>query len=232
MVTPGGWQMSVALTNCGQIGWVTDRTGYRYDAIDPVTGQPWPEMPQTFTDLAAQAAEVAGFSGLRPDACLVNRYAPGARLSLHQDCYERDFDQPIVSVSLGFAGHLPLGRQDARRQAPAHSADPRRRRGLGRAGPPDVPWRPFLGRGRAPADRHLPLQPHLQTGALNLPARRRAAGCDLIAIAGTAEPDHSRACDETMAEGCSTGRYPNRSAPTVAGGVIRPSAWSGALMGR
>ena len=100
MVTPGGWQMSVALTNCGQIGWVTDRTGYRYDAIDPVTGQPWPEMPQTFTDLAAQAAEVAGFSGLRPDACLVNRYAPGARLSLHQDRYERDFDQPIVSVSL------------------------------------------------------------------------------------------------------------------------------------
>jgi alkylated DNA repair protein (DNA oxidative demethylase) len=101
MVTPGGWKMSVALTNCGPVGWVTDRTGYRYDAIDPLTGQPWPAMPPAFADLAVQAAEAAGFSGFRPDACLVNRYAPGARLSLHQDRDERDFDQPIVSVSLG-----------------------------------------------------------------------------------------------------------------------------------
>jgi alkylated DNA repair protein (DNA oxidative demethylase) len=101
MVTPGGWEMSVALTNCGQVGWVTDRTGYRYDSTDPATGQPWPQMPQTFADLAAEAAEAAGFRGFRPDACLVNRYVPGARLSLHQDRDERDFDQPIVSVSLG-----------------------------------------------------------------------------------------------------------------------------------
>jgi DNA oxidative demethylase len=101
MVTPGGWAMSVALTNCGRVGWVTDRTGYRYDAIDPATGRPWPAMPQTFADLAAEAAEAAGFSGFRPDACLVNGYAPGAQLSLHQDRNERDFDQPIVSVSLG-----------------------------------------------------------------------------------------------------------------------------------
>jgi DNA oxidative demethylase len=101
MVTPGGWEMSVALTNCGQVGWVTDRTGYRYDAIDPVTGRPWPEMPRAFADLAVEAAEAAGFKDFRPDACLVNRYARGARLSLHQDRNERDFDQPVVSVSLG-----------------------------------------------------------------------------------------------------------------------------------
>jgi alkylated DNA repair protein (DNA oxidative demethylase) len=101
MVTPGGWEMSVALTNCGHVGWVTDRTGYRYDAVDPVTGRPWPEMPQAFSDLASEAASAAGFEGFQPDACLVNRYAPGARLSLHQDRNERDFDQPIVSVSLG-----------------------------------------------------------------------------------------------------------------------------------
>src|SRR6516162_3359451 len=101
MVTPGGWEMSVAMTNCGHLGWVTDRTGYRYDPIDPVTGQPWPALPPIFADLATKAAEVAGFNGFCPDACLVNRYVPGARLSLHQDRNEHDFDQPIVSVSLG-----------------------------------------------------------------------------------------------------------------------------------
>jgi alkylated DNA repair protein (DNA oxidative demethylase) len=101
MITPGGWQMSVALTNCGEVGWVTDRTGYRYDAIDPATGRPWPAMPAAFADLAVEGAGRAGFGGFRPDACLVNRYAPCARLSLHQDRNERDFDQPIVSVSLG-----------------------------------------------------------------------------------------------------------------------------------
>jgi alkylated DNA repair protein (DNA oxidative demethylase) len=101
MVVPGGWKMSVALTNCGDAGWVTDRTGYRYDAIDPETARPWPPMPQAFADLAAAAAQAAEFADFHPDACLVNRYAPGARLSLHQDRNERDFDQPIVSVSLG-----------------------------------------------------------------------------------------------------------------------------------
>lgn len=101
MVTPGGWAMSVALTNCGQVGWVTDRTGYRYDPVDPATGRSWPAMPWTFADMAAEAAAAAGFRGFCPDSCLVNRYAPGARLSLHQDRNERDFEQPIVSVSLG-----------------------------------------------------------------------------------------------------------------------------------
>ncbi len=101
MVTPGGRQMSVAMTNCGSLGWVTNRTGYRYDALDPQTGNPWPEMPETFRKLAEQAAEVAGYARFEPDSCLMNRYEPGSRLSLHQDRNERDFDAPIVSVSLG-----------------------------------------------------------------------------------------------------------------------------------
>jgi alkylated DNA repair protein (DNA oxidative demethylase) len=100
MMTPGG-PMSVAMTNCGAAGWVTDKTGYRYDSVDPETGYAWPAMPRMFLNLAAQAAESAGFPDFVPDACLVNRYEPGARLSLHQDKNERDFSQPIVSVSLG-----------------------------------------------------------------------------------------------------------------------------------
>lgn len=111
MVTPGGWSMSVAMTNCGTVGWVTDRSGYRYDAIDPESGQPWPEMPAVFTELAASAAAAAGFPGFVPDACLINRYAPGARLSLHQDRDERDFSQPIVSVSLGLPATFLWGSQ-------------------------------------------------------------------------------------------------------------------------
>ena len=101
MITPGGWPMSVAMTNCGGVGWVTDRSGYRYDPIDPETGMPWPVMPQSFRSLAARAAEIAGFPAFDPDSCLINWYEPGSRLSLHQDRNERDFDVPIVSVSLG-----------------------------------------------------------------------------------------------------------------------------------
>jgi len=93
--------MSVAMTNCGAAGWVSDRTGYRYRRIDPETGRPWPAMPAVFAELAARAAEVAGFPAFAPDVCLANRYAPGARLSLHQDRDEQDFGAPIVSVSLG-----------------------------------------------------------------------------------------------------------------------------------
>ena len=101
MVTPGGFRMSVALTNCGTCGWVSDRTGYRYDAIDPQSGRYWPDMPDVFLKLAQDAAASAGFDNFRPDACLINRYEPGARLSLHQDKNEHGFDAPIVSVSLG-----------------------------------------------------------------------------------------------------------------------------------
>lgn len=126
MVVPGGWQMSVALTNCGEVGWITDRTGYRYDAIDPETGRPWPAMPATFANLAAEAASSANFMDFRPDACLINRYAPGARLSLHQDRNERDFDQPIVSVSLGLPAIFLWGgkkRGDKVRRIPLFHGD-------------------------------------------------------------------------------------------------------------
>lgn len=101
MVTPGGHRMSIAMTNCGVAGWVTDLHGYRYDRRDPESGRPWPPMPEAFADLATRAAARAGFPGFAPDACLVNRYEPGGRLSLHQDRNERDFAAPIVSVSLG-----------------------------------------------------------------------------------------------------------------------------------
>jgi len=101
MVTPGGWKMSVAMTNCGDAGWVTDRCGYRYDRIDPDTGKVWPDMPPAFMALASAAAAEAGFAKFAPDACLINQYNPGARLSLHQDRNELDLAAPIVSVSLG-----------------------------------------------------------------------------------------------------------------------------------
>lgn len=101
LVTPGGYTMSVAMTNCGRVGWVSDRTGYRYDALDPDTGAPWPAMPAAFLDLAVSAAAEAGFANYDPDACLINRYVAGAKLSLHQDRDEKDAWAPIVSVSLG-----------------------------------------------------------------------------------------------------------------------------------
>ncbi len=109
MVTPGGKPMSVAMTNCGAVGWVSDRRGYRYDPSDPESGRPWPRLPGVFADLAVRAAAEAGFGGFAPDACLINRYQPGARLSLHQDRDERDFDAPIVSVSLGLPATFLFG---------------------------------------------------------------------------------------------------------------------------
>ncbi|MDQ2776850.1 MAG: DNA oxidative demethylase AlkB [Acidobacteriota bacterium] len=109
MITPGGLRMSVAMTNCGSLGWVSDKTGYRYDAIDPENGNPWPPMPKCFLALAITAAEEAGFPEFAPDACLINRYEPGAKLSLHQDKDERDFGQPIVSVSLGLPAVFLFG---------------------------------------------------------------------------------------------------------------------------
>lgn len=126
MVTPGGYRMSAAMTNCGTAGWVTDRSGYRYDAIDPDSGRRWPDMPAVFLALAAEAAAEAGYAGLVPDAALINRYEPGARLSLHQDRNERDFTAPIVSVSLGLPVTFLFGgvrRSDRQRRIPLRHGD-------------------------------------------------------------------------------------------------------------
>ncbi len=109
MSTPGGHRMSVAMTNCGRFGWVTNLSGYRYDGIDPQSGSPWPAMPPAFSELAREAAAEAGFSSFAPDACLINRYEPSARMSLHQDKDEADFAAPIVSVSLGLPAIFLFG---------------------------------------------------------------------------------------------------------------------------
>ncbi len=109
MITPGGFRMSVAMTNCGSAGWITDRRGYRYEPIDPESGRPWPAMRSAFRDLARRAAERAGFAQFEPDACLINRYEPGTKLSLHQDRNERDLTAPVVSVSLGLPATFLFG---------------------------------------------------------------------------------------------------------------------------
>ncbi len=118
--------MSVAMTNCGRVGWVSDRTGYRYDPVDPDTKVPWPAMPPAFLDLAARAAAEAGFANYDPDACLINRYVAGARLSLHQDRDEKDAWAPIVSVSLGLPATFLWGgkrRSDPVRRMRLESGD-------------------------------------------------------------------------------------------------------------
>ncbi|MGA2706802.1 MAG: DNA oxidative demethylase AlkB [Steroidobacteraceae bacterium] len=126
MVTAGGLRMSVAMTNCGALGWVSDRTGYRYDALDPQSGKTWPPMPSCFLNLAKDSAARAGYSDFLPDACLINRYELGARLSLHQDKDERDFSAPIVSVSLGVPAVFQLGghhRADRPMRVPVEHGD-------------------------------------------------------------------------------------------------------------
>ena len=126
MTTPGGHRMSAAMSNCGYYGWVTDRRGYRYEALDPETGRPWPPMPQIIVDLARRAATAAGYTHFEPDACLVNRYAPGAKMSLHQDRDERDLCAPIVSVSLGMPATFLFGgpnRGDRPRRIPLEHGD-------------------------------------------------------------------------------------------------------------
>jgi len=126
MVTPGGLAMSVANTNCGALGWVSDRRGYRYSATDPLSGLPWPAMPAAFAELALAAAAATGFAGYAPDACLVNHYRPGTRLSLHQDRDERDHRAPIVSVSLGMPAVFLFGglvRADKAARVPLQHGD-------------------------------------------------------------------------------------------------------------
>jgi alkylated DNA repair protein (DNA oxidative demethylase) len=124
--TPGGYRMSVAMTDCGPLGWVSDRRGYRYLSVDPQTGRAWPPMPEAFLRLATDAAARAGFPGFHPDACLINRYVPGARLTLHQDKDEQDLGQPIVSVSLGLPATFLWGggtRSERPRRVPLEHGD-------------------------------------------------------------------------------------------------------------
>ena len=109
MCTPGGHRMSVAMSNCGPLGWTSDARGYRYTTVDPETGRGWPALPELFAALARRAAATAGFPGFEPDACLINRYAPTARMTLHQDRNERDPGAPIVSVSLGLPAVFLFG---------------------------------------------------------------------------------------------------------------------------
>jgi alkylated DNA repair protein (DNA oxidative demethylase) len=107
--TPGGYTMSVAMSNCGPLGWVSGASGYRYAAQDPATHQPWPAMPACLMDLARRAAARSGYPHFEPDACLINQYTPGARLSLHQDKDEQDLREPIVSLSLGLPAVFLFG---------------------------------------------------------------------------------------------------------------------------
>ncbi len=126
MQVPGGHTMSVAMTNCGRFGWTSDARGYRYTPDDPLSGAPWPPLPAVFLDLAQAAAQAAGFSGFVPDACLINRYRPGTRLTLHQDRNEHDLAAPIVSVSLGMPATFVFGglrRADRTRRVPLRHGD-------------------------------------------------------------------------------------------------------------
>lgn len=116
LVTPGGFTMSVAMTNCGRLGWTSDLRGYQYTPVDPLTQRPWPTLPPVFLSLAARAAEAAGYAAFTPDACLINTYTAGTRLSLHQDKDEQDLSAPIVSVSLGLPAVFLFG--GARRTDP------------------------------------------------------------------------------------------------------------------
>lgn len=101
MQTARGHEMSVQSTNCGELGWWSDRQGYRYTTHDPLSGKPWPEMPAVFRQLAQRAARESGHDSFKPDACLINRYEPGTQMGAHRDNDERDFSAPIVSVSMG-----------------------------------------------------------------------------------------------------------------------------------
>lgn len=126
LITPGGKTMSVAMTNCGAVGWYSDRRGYRYMEVDPETGKPWPAMPVLFAQLARDAAHEAGFDDYAPDVCLINRYGIGTRLTLHRDHDERDRHAPIVSVSLGLPATFLFGglaRKDPQQRVPVMHGD-------------------------------------------------------------------------------------------------------------
>ncbi len=126
MLTPNGRYMSIGITSCGNMGWVSDKSGYRYETLDPETGKPWPQMPVLLSDIAIQAAKEVGYHGFAPDVCIINRYEPGTKLSLHQDGDEKDFSHPIISVSLGLPATFLFGgleRSDKTKKIPLHHGD-------------------------------------------------------------------------------------------------------------
>ena len=188
MVTPGGHQMSVAMTNCGELGWVTDRTGYRYDGErsrnrKAVAG----DAGRRFASSPAQAAAQAGFAEFSPDACLINRYEPGARMSLHQDKDEHDFGAPIVSVSLGLPAIFLFGglkRSDKPRRFRLRAW---RRRGVGRTGAAGFSRRRAARRRRARADRPPAHQPDVSQGGLEAAYFLTASRGDRETVAGWRE---------------------------------------------
>lgn len=126
MTVPSGRRMAVAMSNCGSLGWTSDARGYRYSAIDPLTGRLWPQMPERFLALAQEAAAKAGFVGFNPDVCLINRYLVGTQLGLHRDSDEADHAHPIVSVSIGASARFLWGglkRSDPVRHLALHDGD-------------------------------------------------------------------------------------------------------------
>ncbi len=174
LVTPGGYTMSVAMTNCGRVGWVSDRTGYRYDPMDPDTGTPWPAMSAEFLDLAVRAAAEAGFAHYDPDACLINRYIAGAKLGLHQDRDEEDVWAPIVSVSMGLPAVFLLGRQAPLRPGAPPTPRKRRCRGVGWSGAFRSSWGRSAQRRAASADGQHSHQSYLPKGVLGIPVKLNA----------------------------------------------------------
>ena len=126
MMTPGGFSMSVGTSSCGALGWITDRSGYRYSSVDPLSGMPWPTMPEVFSALVHSAAAQAGFADFEADSCLINRYIPGAKMSLHQDKDENAYAAPIVSLSLGLPAMFLFGgfaRSDKTQRVPLLHGD-------------------------------------------------------------------------------------------------------------
>ena len=188
MTTPRGLRMSVAMTNCGDAGWLSDRRGYRYDAIDPQTHRPWPAMPDVFAGLARRAASAAGFEGFAPDACLINRYEPGTRLTLHQDRDEQDFAAPIVSVSLGLPATFLWGGAATHGQAASGASRAWRRRRVGRPRAAELSRHRHAARRPSPTHRKRALQPDLSSGGPEALTRRRRRSFDVKKRSATRAP--------------------------------------------